>query len=378
MKKRFNELSENEIAAIKRDYLAGFSKAMLRRLYSISYATLEKVIADLPKVKVSHKKRSERQVPEELEPEILEYFLAPHSLRETGKKFNCSCNAVRRIVFKYGYSMHSKEVSIKLRTEHIKQTSLERYGVPNPLCAGTAAREKQQQTMFRKFGATNFLASEVGREAIFAAQRAKYDGKIALQDPGVRDKIKQSMIARFGVDNPLKSEEIKQKQQQTNLTRYGVKFIAQVPEFLHKSFETKKRELTFISSKPEEYFYEFLCQRFGKDDVVRQYEDPKRYPFNCDFYIKSADTFIELNLIWTHGLHPFDPTSEEDKKKLAFWEQRSASSKYYRTAIKVWTESDPLKFTYAKQNSLNYIVFYTEKEVREFMSNANSIKAVSI
>lgn len=47
--------------------------------------------------------------------------------------------------------------------------------------------------------------------------------------------------------------------------------------------------------------YERLAVTFGPDDVVRQYRDP-RYPFFCDFYVRSLDLFVECNFHWTHGL----------------------------------------------------------------------------
>jgi hypothetical protein len=74
---------------------------------------------------------------------------------------------------------------------------------------------------------------------------------------------------------------------------------------------TKRKNGTFNTSKPEDKSYELLCEKFDKDDIIRQYKSEK-YPFNCDFYVKSIDTYIECNFNWTHGGHPFDPNSEED------------------------------------------------------------------
>ena len=49
----------------------------------------------------------------------------------------------------------------------------------------------------------------------------------------------------------------------------------------------------------------------GEDDIIRQYNS-ERYPFSCDFYIKSLDVFIEYQGFWSHNVHPYNPDSEED------------------------------------------------------------------
>lgn len=62
-----------------------------------------------------------------------------------------------------------------------------------------------------------------------------------------------------------------------------------------KERETKLRNKSFAKSKPEDELYEKLKEIYGNDNVLRNYRDKQRYPFNCDFYIKSSDMFIECN-----------------------------------------------------------------------------------
>lgn len=130
---------------------------------------------------------------------------------------------------------------------------------------------------------------------------------------------------------------------------------------LAKQYETKKRNKSFNSSKPEDRYYIHLIDIYGEDDVVRQYRDD-RYPYACDFYVKSKDLFIELNFNWTHGGHPFDSQNEADIKKLAIWEEKAAKSEFYKNAIYTWTELDVKKQLVAKENKLNYIVYYSEED----------------
>ena len=60
-------------------------------------------------------------------------------------------------------------------------------------------------------------------------------------------------------------------------------------------YNTKKKNGTFNTSKPEIELYEFLQYMYPNSVIIKGYRDNARYPFNCDFYIKSIDEFIELN-----------------------------------------------------------------------------------
>ena len=86
--------------------------------------------------------------------------------------------------------------------------------------------------------------------------------------------------------------------------------------------------------------------------------------------------FIELNLTWFHGGHPFNKDSEEDIARLNHLMSKQAyyiSSKTgkvkknsYFDAVKCWTQRDPAKLQLAIQNNLNYIVIYKETEIDDF------------
>ena len=130
-----------------------------------------------------------------------------------------------------------------------------------------------------------------------------------------------------------------------------------------KQYKSKLINNSFNVSKPEDDFYINLCEKYGENDVIRQYTDD-RYLFNCDFYIKSTDTFIELNLNWTHGGHKFDETNQVDLAKLHQWQEKAARSDYYKNAIETWTVRDLRKFEYAEKHNLNYIVYYTIEELK--------------
>lgn len=125
-----------------------------------------------------------------------------------------------------------------------------------------------------------------------------------------------------------------------------------------KRRETTNLHKTWNTSEPEKRYYEFLLTQYAKDDIITQYRDPERYPFYCDFYIKSEDKFIECNFHWTHGGHIFDANNPDDLEILHQWQEKSKTSVYYGRACYIWTDLDPRKRQCAIENHLNYEIVW--------------------
>lgn len=149
------------------------------------------------------------------------------------------------------------------------------------------------------------------------------------------------------------------RQRQTNTVRYGVDNPMKKKEFVDANWEMKKKNGTCNTSKCEEQMYKELTRVFGRSMVKRNYNEDDRYPFHCDFYIVTHDIFIELNASWFHGRHAFDVNNADDLELLSEWQLRVKGNRSaYEEAIKTWTVVDPLKYQTAKENGLNYFVFW--------------------
>lgn len=130
---------------------------------------------------------------------------------------------------------------------------------------------------------------------------------------------------------------------------------------------------SFRHSKPEEDFYQKLLKKYSIEDIERNYNKDPRYPFQCDFYIKSEDLFIEINAHPTHGPHPFDPTNEEDLKLLE--ELKNENSDWSNAIINIWTIKDVKKFKFARENKLNYKAIYIKnKKVKKSRLSSNGFE----
>jgi hypothetical protein len=76
--------------------------------------------------------------------------------------------------------------------------------------------------------------------------------------------------------------------------------------------ETKKRNGTMNTSSYENITYDLLRTIYGDDDIIYDDYVDDRYSTKCDFYIKSLDIFIELNIHPSHNNHPFDENNADD------------------------------------------------------------------
>lgn len=167
------------------------------------------------------------------------------------------------------------------------------------------------------------------------------------------------------ISQTLKKKNQDQKfKETTGWTKYwmnGGNTKEKILQITKKQQTTKEKNNTFNTSKPETSVYLYLKKFFMNELVYRNYKSEK-YPYRCDFYIKSRDLFIECNFHWTHGPHPFDKNSSEDIDLLNKWKEKAKISNFYKQAIYVWTILDKKKIETAKINNLNYSLLYTKED----------------
>ena len=250
-------------------------------------------------------------------------------------------------VDKYGVEnpMHIDDVKKK-----IKNTCLVRYGVTNPRQLQSVV-DKARETNLKRYGAISYAKSEKGLARIQKTTEMRYGTSNFMQSEAAKDiipamieKSKQTQIRKYGSDHYMKSAR-------------GQEMIA---EYKSREILSKKSNGTLNTSSVEDIMYEMLVDHFGKSDVERNYTD-ERYPFCCDFYIKSKDMFIEMNIHWTHGHHWYNAENDKDVDVLKNWQQRAVDNEYYRNAVDVWIHRDVEKRKAAEKALLNYVVFWDDR-----------------
>lgn len=259
-------------------------------------------------------------------------------------------------------------------TAKIKQTMLDRYGVEN--CTQCPEILKRRtQTNIERYGGPSPACRQDVKQKIFETNIERYGHRCTLGSIAIKKKVRETNIERYGTENVFASDAIKERIRKTNHERYGVDNWKQSEEgrkhakemfkdgtVKAKEHATKKKNGTLNSSKQEKELHAMLKKLYPEYTILREYKED-RYPFYCDFWIKELDVFIELNLHYTHGSHPYNPESIEDQERVERY-------KDYPCMIDVWTVRDPKKLEVAKSNNLRYIAVYDPKFTKESIQSA--------
>lgn len=242
------------------------------------------------------------------------------------------------------------------------------------LTCGKPTKFYNTTTGYSKFCCTKCaMSNELTKNKIADTIMSHYGVRCPFQSEEVKEKIKQTNLDRYGVERPLQNTEIRNKVDKTNLERYGKTTALILDDSLEKShskkavekcYNTKKKNNTFSSSKPEKELEIKLKEMFP--DLETHYKS-KKYPFNCDFYIPSLELYIECNFHWSHGFHFFDCNNKQDIDKLNMLKEKSKTSKYYKIAVNTWSIRDVLKLETAIKNNLNYIAWFTPQQAYDWI-----------
>ena len=271
-------------------------------------------------------------------------FYINHNQKETMEAFGIrNVKQLRKALELFNYNFNTKKPS-KFKGQKAAR-SHESY-----VAGGAKSRKTQKQHWNEK--------SDVDKIA----------WSVKMAEAHATDEFK-SKISQINIDyqaslSAVQREELRKKKSAANKKTWDENKAA----ILAKAYNTKKKNKSFKSSKAEDRYFLELLKIYSEEDITRQYKE-SRYQHACDFYIGSKDLFIELNFDWTHGYHPFDPQDAEDLAKLTVWQTKAQEgSKFYAKAIETWTRLDVQKFKDAKENNLNYIVFYTEKDAYAWLT----------
>jgi len=294
--------------------------------------------------------------------EVYDYYIIQnHRRSDSASYFNMNEGDFRKLLWSLGIRKDKK-----LSTKNSQETLKDVYGDPIKL---KEINEKREATCFERFGAKSNLLSNDPKVNGEATRLEKYghvhycnwekSKKTKFEKYGEywvnSDKAKQTSLEKYGEIHKNCLQENKEKIKNTQTELYG--------GYAWNSAELKRKNGTFTTSRPEEGLYSELCNEYGEDNVIREYTDERYknpytgYLFNCDFYIKSKDLFIELNKFPTHYIEPFDNSNIEHIKLLEHC-KNEPSSWVEEQMVDIWAGTDVLKKSVAEQNKLNWIAIY--------------------
>lgn len=246
----------------------------------------------------------------------------------------------------------------KRRADIARQTNLRRYGVEN-ISQLAENREQQSKLMSKSYAerSTKARASSLQTFGVeYASQRKERRDEqsrfVKANAAEFTARSRETSLRRYGVASHAQTEERRKEQSLRMLD----------PRHQERINAAKRANRTFAFSRPEVELYLLLKSHFGMDDVLREYHE-RRYPYRCDFYIRSRDLFIELNGTWTHGGHWFQESSEDDRQLVKKWQNKGTP--YYEAAVIQWCERDPTKRATAGAGKLNYATFWNSSTLND-------------
>lgn len=230
----------------------------------------------------------------------------------------------------------------------VKETNLKNLGAEMPF-QSKEILDKCKNSMLKLYGVDNPGKSEIVKERMKKTCLEKYGVEHSFESKEVQEKSKKTSLERYGVEYAIKSKQVKDK----------LSKILRTPEVQEKCLQTKKKNKSVSSSKAEKQFYNEVLKYFPN---AKNNHRTEKYQYNCDIYIPEIDMYIELNYFWTHGQHEFDKNNPDDINRLNYLKERAATHRnknnMYYGAIDVWTIRDKEKIKTAKENNLNYLIFW--------------------
>ena len=278
------------------------------------------------------------------------YFKGIAWYKKTGKLYAdfCSCKC----------SMNSNETK-----EAYKKSCIDKYGVDNPMKNKNVV-DKGKETCRNKYGVVRASLLKEYQDKVKETNMKRYGVEVPLQNKEINKKWHETCYVNFGTYSPLANKEIYNKTEETTYKKYGVYCVFNTKEnrekllsekTKQKRYETLRRNHTFNTSKIEETIYEKLIDIYSKSDILREYKDKDRYPYRCDFYIKSLDLFIEVQGYYTHGKEPYNPNYINHQILVEKYKERYGPN---CQAITIWTIKDVEKRNKAKENNLKYLEIF--------------------
>jgi hypothetical protein len=122
--------------------------------------------------------------------------------------------------------------SFERTKERKKKVYLERYGVEN-ISQLESTKKQKEEAYLRKYGVKTPLSD---KDKMKRAIQDKYGEEYTniSQVPKIREKIKNVVLERHGVENVSQLESVKKRKEETTLEHYGVRHHMHIPEIQQK------------------------------------------------------------------------------------------------------------------------------------------------
>jgi len=188
--------------------------------------------------------------------------------RESKIKFTCNCGKEYDKNFRLMYESggaYCNKCTDKNRADKIKINTLEQYGVEYSF-QREDIKEKSKNTIKVRYGVDNVTQIPGIKEKAIKTNIQKYGVEHPQQNNEMKQRVRKNNLDKYGVVSTAMLDEVKEKAKHTNLERYGVKYTCQNQEVKAKGIATN-----LIKYGVENPFQSDICKNKSKETCLQKY-----------------------------------------------------------------------------------------------------------
>lgn len=149
--------------------------------------------------------------------------------------------------------------------EKVKEACREKYGVDS-YSSTKECREKVAATCMDRYGSTSYLSSDEGKNKIQNTNMQKYGTPYPFGNAEILQKLIKTQIEKYGGVG-MASPYVGNKIRQTLLDRYGTETPAYIPGSAEKRTQTLYKNGTAPTSKPQILLNDLLREIYGNSEL---------------------------------------------------------------------------------------------------------------
>lgn len=203
------------------------------------------------------------------------------------------------------------------------------------ICAQSSDEIKQKikQTCLKKYGVDNYNKTKESKEKIKQTCLEKYGVEYFWQSDECKEKIKQTCLEKYGVDSPLKSEKIRNKGKQTCLEKYGVDNPAKLEENKEKVKQTCLKKYGGLAPICDPNIKNQIKQTCLEKYGVDNYGKSLKHKINMSI-IMSSDEMQEHRYNVMTKNHSFNTSKPEEELYLYIKEKFPSVKRQYKDKLR--------------------------------------------
>lgn len=167
-------------------------------------------------------------ITEDTKQSVVEFYKT-NSTTITCEQFHITWDTLKKVLTEYGIAPHDAKTNREL-------TSLYRFGVTN---AGKSAKlqEKAKQTTASRYGNSNYRNNDKARQT-----RINTEGSLEASYKKAQKKQEETNLSKYGVKSYFQAESFQQQAKDTCIERYGKEFYRQTRDYQDSVKETSLKK----------------------------------------------------------------------------------------------------------------------------------------